>query len=172
MIRRPPRSTLFPYTTLFRASRTALLSTCPAGQPDWTEPGRLTIVTWAGVKATVWKKLGVLTGYWTVTEVGVSLVSCTDAVTDPSGFARNPTKNSRPWLSMTRLDEAHWLVSKVQSEAQLRIPSPRPRDWQVCPRRSGRAPSSLGRFPMPSPQVGAAGAGPTVDGGAAAAPAR
>ncbi len=116
----------------------------------------MTIVTWPGVKARVWKKLGVLTGYWTVTEVGVSLVSCTDAVTDPSGFARNPTKNSRPWLSMTRLDEAHWLVSKVQSEAQLRIPSPRPRDWQVCPRRSDRSQSSLGWFTMPSPQVGAA----------------
>src|SRR2546430_9105646 len=30
MIRRPPRSTLFPYTTLFRSVNT------PTGRPDWT----------------------------------------------------------------------------------------------------------------------------------------
>src|SRR3712207_8734899 len=30
MIRRPPRSTLFPYTTLFRSSRVASLSTVPS----------------------------------------------------------------------------------------------------------------------------------------------
>src|SRR2546425_3669802 len=31
MIRRPPRSTLFPYTTLFRSWRSPSLSTSPAG---------------------------------------------------------------------------------------------------------------------------------------------
>src|SRR2546430_10678794 len=31
MIRRPPRSTLFPYTTLFRSSKTASLTVAPAG---------------------------------------------------------------------------------------------------------------------------------------------
>src|SRR3712207_8386282 len=34
MIRRPPRSTLFPYTTLFRSSRTAWLA------PPWSGPNR------------------------------------------------------------------------------------------------------------------------------------
>src|SRR5690349_22276481 len=33
MIRRPPRSTLFPYTTLFRSSRGLALSTRDAPQP-------------------------------------------------------------------------------------------------------------------------------------------
>src|SRR5258708_981948 len=31
MIRRPPRSTLFPYTTLFRSARSAPHRSCPAG---------------------------------------------------------------------------------------------------------------------------------------------
>src|SRR5574343_691171 len=31
MIRRPPRSTLFPYTTLFRSLRSA----CPSSSPRW-----------------------------------------------------------------------------------------------------------------------------------------
>src|SRR3712207_7613054 len=32
MIRRPPRSTLFPYTTLFRSNLTGLVDVHPAGQ--------------------------------------------------------------------------------------------------------------------------------------------
>src|SRR5690242_21476126 len=44
MIRRPPRSTLFPYTTLFRSrSEAAALrcSSCTCGWPSWpaSEPG-------------------------------------------------------------------------------------------------------------------------------------
>src|SRR5436853_5448168 len=42
MIRRPPRSTLFPYTTLFRSPRTAAATgsrACPAGAPA-TSPRR------------------------------------------------------------------------------------------------------------------------------------
>src|SRR3712207_8633180 len=35
MIRRPPRSTLFPYTTLFRSTRTSR----PAPAPAWCPPG-------------------------------------------------------------------------------------------------------------------------------------
>src|SRR3712207_7888378 len=50
MIRRPPRSTLFPYTTLFRSARStcapaSAVSGCPAAttpsmasQPRWLEP--------------------------------------------------------------------------------------------------------------------------------------
>src|SRR3712207_9018904 len=42
MIRRPPRSTLFPYTTLFRSSLYALfLGT--AGEPGMTHPFQLTV---------------------------------------------------------------------------------------------------------------------------------
>src|SRR5690242_21595971 len=39
MIRRPPRSTLFPYTTLFRSRRVgvALSSLCPTGGEGWGE---------------------------------------------------------------------------------------------------------------------------------------
>src|SRR5438270_4085434 len=33
MIRRPPRSTLFPYTTLFRSSRSRFTATPPIGSP-------------------------------------------------------------------------------------------------------------------------------------------
>src|SRR2546427_6742426 len=36
MIRRPPRSTLFPYTTLFRSPLAGLTG---AGPPGWVEPG-------------------------------------------------------------------------------------------------------------------------------------
>src|SRR5256885_9198640 len=36
MIRRPPRSTLFPYTTLFRSSARAMLEALVAGQTDVT----------------------------------------------------------------------------------------------------------------------------------------
>src|SRR5438128_7985713 len=40
MIRRPPRSTLFPYTTLFRSSRRTLYVTYARRQrrEDWVEP--------------------------------------------------------------------------------------------------------------------------------------
>src|SRR5438876_6649495 len=45
MIRRPPRSTLFPYTTLFRSPRTHFLSSPPASgsmsPPKWWSPCRL-----------------------------------------------------------------------------------------------------------------------------------
>src|SRR2546426_7642119 len=35
MIRRPPRSTLFPYTTLFRSRQGAIMRQCPrSGSPD------------------------------------------------------------------------------------------------------------------------------------------
>src|SRR3712207_8788996 len=45
MIRRPPRSTLFPYTTLFRSDRIRLLvlgrqSASGAGAVGWSHPGR------------------------------------------------------------------------------------------------------------------------------------
>src|SRR5574341_1208377 len=43
MIRRPPRSTLFPYTTLFRSWNSACLSRCPRGERPlvelYLEPG-------------------------------------------------------------------------------------------------------------------------------------
>src|SRR3712207_8943970 len=39
MIRRPPRSTLFPYTTLFRSCFGVLVSTCRAGTAGGHEMG-------------------------------------------------------------------------------------------------------------------------------------
>src|SRR2546422_7057734 len=42
MIRRPPRSTLFPYTTLFRSSRWTSSTSCrPAGRPPSSRPSNL-----------------------------------------------------------------------------------------------------------------------------------
>src|SRR5256885_13311466 len=39
MIRRPPRSTLFPYTTLFRSRRSTWPTRWPAaGSPSWVRP--------------------------------------------------------------------------------------------------------------------------------------
>src|SRR5438034_4403228 len=39
MLRRPPSSTLFPYTTLFRSSRLALFTATPSGStPYWGTP--------------------------------------------------------------------------------------------------------------------------------------
>src|SRR5256885_10070062 len=45
MIRRPPRSTLFPYTTLFRSLRTFLAS-CPAAAEvcTWPKAPKITLV--------------------------------------------------------------------------------------------------------------------------------
>src|SRR2546426_8482331 len=41
MIRRPPRSTLFPYTTLFRSKEPVLPRRRPAdGRIDWRQPSR------------------------------------------------------------------------------------------------------------------------------------
>src|SRR3712207_7926759 len=41
MIRRPPRSTLFPYTTLFRSQEVAALDTVPGAEPpEGTEHAR------------------------------------------------------------------------------------------------------------------------------------
>src|SRR2546425_2799476 len=40
MIRRPPRSTLFPYTTLFRSTRTPRLSSPPRFHPILTTSSR------------------------------------------------------------------------------------------------------------------------------------
>src|SRR3712207_7208482 len=40
MIRRPPRSTLFPYTTLFRSDRNALVGHLPGGDADLDRPAR------------------------------------------------------------------------------------------------------------------------------------
>src|SRR5688572_31756604 len=37
MIRRPPRSTLFPYTTLFRSLAVIFINTAPAAEPNVTE---------------------------------------------------------------------------------------------------------------------------------------
>jgi len=88
--------------------------------------------------------------------VGTSLVNCTDAVAPLKGFGMNPTKNSRPLLSITTVAESHWLVSRLQSGAQARIPPPRPSDVQVAPRRSERSQLSEAWFAMPSPQVAAA----------------
>src|SRR2546427_9203001 len=39
MIRRPPRSTLFPYTTLFRSRACVRARVCPAGIPAGGAPG-------------------------------------------------------------------------------------------------------------------------------------
>src|SRR2546422_2005821 len=50
MIRRPPRSTLFPYTTLFRSTPPALVITTPTNNANFYGPADVTI----GVLATDW----------------------------------------------------------------------------------------------------------------------
>src|SRR2546427_8919283 len=52
MIRRPPRSTLFPYTTLFRSLRTSIAIHWARAS---SEPG--TIGTWRGSKRSRWAVL-------------------------------------------------------------------------------------------------------------------
>src|SRR2546422_10566201 len=49
MIRRPPRSTLFPYTTLFR-SRRSLVCPAPRGPPPLAPRGRDRVVYERGVR--------------------------------------------------------------------------------------------------------------------------
>src|SRR5689334_24884847 len=45
MIRRPPRSTLFPYTTLFRSSRGSRCP-CPGGDARLRRPGEPVLCGW------------------------------------------------------------------------------------------------------------------------------
>src|SRR5690348_17575951 len=47
MIRRPPRSTLFPYTTLFRSGPTSSASTAPPAPTRWAS----TSATWPSTPA-------------------------------------------------------------------------------------------------------------------------
>src|SRR3712207_7852359 len=49
MIRRPPRSTLFPYTTLFRSSIPSLISVARASRRPRKTPGNAsTLLIWLG----------------------------------------------------------------------------------------------------------------------------
>src|SRR3712207_7945270 len=41
MIRRPPRSTLFPYTTLFRSGRSASAASSADGEVEYAPPGQV-----------------------------------------------------------------------------------------------------------------------------------
>src|SRR2546430_12546204 len=56
MIRRPPRSTLFPYTTLFRSPREVAF-VASHGQTVWHEPGRATLQL--GDPAVIAERVGV-----------------------------------------------------------------------------------------------------------------
>src|SRR3712207_9422108 len=56
MIRRPPRSTLFPYTTLFRSTPVV----CPLSSPSW----RLTVRVPAGEQNT--KDAGAVLLFWSM----------------------------------------------------------------------------------------------------------
>src|SRR3712207_9158350 len=53
MIRRPPRSTLFPYTTLFRSSTTRV-TRCPADSRTTTAAYRPTVVAPIAGSAPLW----------------------------------------------------------------------------------------------------------------------
>src|ERR1044072_6727978 len=52
MIRRPPRSTLFPYTTLFRSSRTALTYLCASVAPKRLHRSTASLITTRDRKST------------------------------------------------------------------------------------------------------------------------
>src|SRR5256885_12089595 len=49
MIRRPPRSTLFPYTTLFRSVREEVTKRLAASRVGWEAPVATSAVTGAGL---------------------------------------------------------------------------------------------------------------------------
>src|SRR5688572_32334964 len=61
MIRRPPRSTLFPYTTLFRSSSRVTRSFLPR----WARPEyrRRIFSTWANISSVGRERLGVTSRY-------------------------------------------------------------------------------------------------------------
>src|SRR5256885_2783599 len=50
MIRRPPRSTLFPYTTLFRSHRSSMVSSCSDAQHFTPEPCNVARGTLVGAR--------------------------------------------------------------------------------------------------------------------------
>src|SRR3989441_4956566 len=86
MIRRPPRSTLFPYTTLFRSAMAALLSR--RLDTDWLVAIRKwTLVSW------LFLSIGLLLGmWWAYVELGWG-----------GYWAWDPVENAAllPWLTMT-----------------------------------------------------------------------
>src|SRR5260370_30390766 len=57
MIRRPPRSTLFPYPTLFRSQAPDLPTMIEAGVPDFTSVSFTAVVAPAGTPAAIVNKL-------------------------------------------------------------------------------------------------------------------
>src|SRR3712207_7221977 len=60
MIRRPPRSTLFPYTTLFRSVQAD--GTCWCGGTEWQGRGamRISVSSWATTEEDVERSLGAI----------------------------------------------------------------------------------------------------------------
>src|SRR3712207_7401513 len=58
MIRRPPRSTLFPYTTLFRSGRCRRRGCTPSPAPPWPRIPRASCSTPAARSARGWDRRG------------------------------------------------------------------------------------------------------------------
>src|SRR5256712_11515860 len=85
MIRRPPRSTLFPYTTLFRSTLLALQLTVPLGA--LAEVGVLSVTVAVQL---VGLPTGTVSGEQLTTVLGACLVAVTVAVPELPGWVVSP----------------------------------------------------------------------------------
>src|SRR2546423_6676362 len=98
MIRRPPRSTLFPYTTLFRSTAT------PPPPPPTATPSNQNLVGNPGFE--------VNTSGWDAPEAGITLARVSGG--QSGGFsAKLANTNAGPSLDRksTRLNSSHQLIS-------------------------------------------------------------
>src|SRR3989440_12925603 len=64
MIRRPPRSTLFPYTTLFRSLEPAIERLAARATPAAVSPGLAPGVSHGGFTAADWKRMTAVGGFF------------------------------------------------------------------------------------------------------------
>src|SRR3712207_7222988 len=101
MIRRPPRSTLFPYTTLFRSGREALLCLCESADV-FVEAFRPGVV----------KRLGV--DYGAVSARNPRIVYCSISAFGQSGPYRDrPAHDLRSEEHTSELQSRQYLVCRL-----------------------------------------------------------
>src|SRR6266446_2995826 len=163
MIRRPPRSTLFPYTTLFRSPRPSRPFSCrgsPGSTSRWCSPGTGgtssspgTTGTWwiADVGTSVWRATWASdrsSGRWARScRLGVARTRCTRSRSHASSGTSTPSRcfPARPWRPFWMMVRPHhgwtsqpWPTASSTSCPVFRISTSRP----TCPATS--SPRSTG----------------------------
>src|SRR5947208_12364357 len=94
MIRRPPCSTLFPYTTLFRSVQSWAFEYSPHGAGAWSPAGSAAGTTF-----------GAVSGSWDTKSVANGTYDVSLKVTDKAGNVARSDRKS------TRLNSSHQIIS-------------------------------------------------------------